>query len=338
MDFLRSFALALAAAFAAIPVNASPARADLELCNRTSFVVDAALGIEEQKVAATRGWFRVDPGTCRTVMRGDPSFSRLFVHVRPLPVYGRVEPLHGSETQLCVGEVEFLIAGARACKGENERLVPFGEMQPDASEQGRAVYITEPADYSPEQARLAAIQRLLTLAGYNAEPIDGVAGPKTDAALHRFLHERNLPDDAPDTPAFLDLLVSAVRDGAGPGLLWCNETLHTVMAALGVEEDGGIVARGWWRIEAGACLRPELPQRTGKKVYSFAEAVDAAGAVIERKGKPLAWGGTMRLCVRNTRFEIGDHKDCTGRGLTAQGFAAIELSGRSGATVKFQEP
>ncbi|MEX2128125.1 MAG: DUF1036 domain-containing protein [Xanthobacteraceae bacterium] len=334
---------------------ASPARADLELCNRTSFVIEAAVGIEEQGAAATRGWFRVDPGACRAVLRGDLAADKLYVHARTLPIYGTVRPLHAAETELCVGEGDFLIAGARRCSGDKQRLVPFGQMIPRQSESGSAVYVVEPADYGAEQARLAAIQRLLALAGHDAEPIDGVAGPRTDAALGLFLRERNLAADAAATPAFLDTLIDAVREGAGPGLLWCNETAHTVMAALGVDEDGGTVARGWWRVEPGACLRPELPpsvvragrspgglasanRRAGARIYSFAEAVDRTGAVIERKGAALSWGGATKLCVRNTRFEIREHNDCAARGLTAQGFAAVDLAGRAGATVRFREP
>jgi uncharacterized membrane protein len=320
---------------------ASPARADLELCNRTSFVIEAAIGIEEQGAAATRGWFRVDPGACRPVLRGELAADKLYVNARTLPIYGAVRPLHAAETELCVGEGDFLIAGARRCGGEKQRLVPFGLMTPRKSESGSTVHVAEPADYGPEQARLAAIQRLLTLAGYGAEPIDGVAGPRTDAALGQFLRERSLSADAAAAPAFLDVLIEAVREGAGPGLLWCNETAHTVMAALGVDEDGVTTARGWWRVEPGACLRPELPSsavRAGARVYSFAEAVDRAGAVIERKGATLAWGGATKLCVRNTRFEIREHNDCAARGLTAQGFAAVELAGRAGATLRFREP
>jgi uncharacterized membrane protein len=236
-----------------------------------------------------------------------------------------------------VSEGDFLIAGARRCANDKQRLVPFGEMRPSPSENGTAVYIAEPSGYGPEQARLAAIQRLLSLAGHDAEPVDGVPGPRTDAALAAFLRERNLPPDAASAPAFLEMMVEAVRDGAGAGLLWCNETAHTVMAALGVEQGGGVTARGWWRVEPGACLRPDIPRRVAK-IFSFAEAVDGAGAVIERQGKPLAWGGTTNLCVRNSRFEISEHADCAARGLTAQGFAAIELAQRSGATVRFREP
>jgi uncharacterized membrane protein len=330
---IRFAALSLAAILLSLP-----ARADLELCNRTSFVIEAAVGIEDQGAAATRGWFRVDPGACRTVLRGDAAGDRLYVHARTLPVYGAVRPLHPSETELCVGEGEFLIAGAQRCSNEKHRLVRFGRMIPRASEGGTAVYVAEPGDYGPEQARLAAIQRLLSLAGYKAEPIDGVSGPRTDAALGAFLRERGLAADTPASPRIFELLVEAAREGTGPGLAWCNETAHTVMAALGVEEDGGVVARGWWRVEPGACVRPELPRRVGPRVYSFAEAVDKAGAAMERKGASLAWGGTTKLCVRNTRFEIKEHDDCAARGLTSQGFTAVELGGRAGATVRFREP
>jgi uncharacterized membrane protein len=330
---IRFAALSLAAILLSLP-----ARADLELCNRTSFVIESAVGIEEQGVAATRGWFRVDPGTCRTVLRGEFSSERLFVHARTLPIYGAVKPLHAEETELCVGEGEFLIAGARRCTAEKQRLVRFGRMVPRPSEHGSAVHIAEPADYGPDQARLAAIQRLLTLAGYEAEPIDGVAGSRTDAALGLFLRERNLPADSAAAAGFLNLLIDAVREVEGPGLLWCNQTAYTVMAALGVEEDNGIVARGWWRVEPGACVRPGVPRRERTRVFSFAEAVDKAGAVIERKGTPLAWGGATKLCVRNTRFEIGEHNDCDARGLTPQGFATVELAGRRGATIRFREP
>jgi uncharacterized membrane protein len=328
----------LSAIVIAVATFGTPAFADLELCNRTSFVVETAIGIEDQGVAATRGWFRVDPGACRSVMRGDANFEKIFVHARALPVYGALKPLLPSATQLCVGEGEFLIGGARRCENAKQRLVPFGEMKPRESENGRAVHLAEPADYTPEQARLAAIQRLLTLAGAGAEPIDGMAGPRTDAALGQFLRERRLQPQATNAPDFLDVLLAAVREGAGPGLLWCNETTHAVMAALGIEQTNGVVARGWWRIEAGSCLRPELPRKPGARIYSFAEAVNDAGAVIERKGRPLAWGGDKRLCVRNSRFEIDDHNDCAARGLTAQGFATVELPQGAGATVRFQEP
>jgi len=49
---------------------ATSARAELTLCNRTSFRMEAAIGLEKRANVTTRGWFRVDPGQCRQVMDG----------------------------------------------------------------------------------------------------------------------------------------------------------------------------------------------------------------------------------------------------------------------------
>ena len=45
-----------------ILLAATPAQAELTLCNRTSYRLDAAIGLEKRANVATRGWFRVDPG------------------------------------------------------------------------------------------------------------------------------------------------------------------------------------------------------------------------------------------------------------------------------------
>ena len=44
----------LAAIFLLLATTA--ARADLEICNHTSFVIEAAIGVETKGAAATRGW------------------------------------------------------------------------------------------------------------------------------------------------------------------------------------------------------------------------------------------------------------------------------------------
>jgi len=111
------------------------------------------------------------------------------------------------------------------------------------------------------------------------------------------------------------------------------------MAALGVEEQGAVVTRGWYRVAPGKCLRPDL---TGKpqRLYSFAEAVGSDGLPLADAGKAAAqnvsWGGSTILCTRNVKFELSDHKDCGNNGLTATGFATVELTGSSGTTVQFK--
>jgi len=62
--------LALPAAAISLVVSSLPVLADLKLCNRMSYVVEAAIGIDEKSATATRGWFRIDPAACRVVLQG----------------------------------------------------------------------------------------------------------------------------------------------------------------------------------------------------------------------------------------------------------------------------
>ena len=129
--------------------------------------------------------------------------------------------------------------------------------------------------------------------------------------------------------------MNAAQRPNSAGFAWCNETRNVVMAALGVEEQGAVVTRGWYRVAPGKCLRPDL---TGKprRLYSFGEAVGSDGLPLMENSRPLAWGGSTILCTRNVKFELSDHKDCSGSGLTATGFVTVELTGSSGTTVQFK--
>src|SRR5262245_18620526 len=115
---------------------ASPVQADLQLCNRASYVVEAAIGIEDKGSAATRGWFRVDPGQCRSVMQGQVEAERMYVHPRALPVYGASPMAQAGHADLCIAEGTFLIAGARHCAKAGQRLVRFTQVKPIETEQG----------------------------------------------------------------------------------------------------------------------------------------------------------------------------------------------------------
>ena len=67
---------------------AYPAHAELTLCNRTSYRLDAAIGLEKRANVATRGWFRIDPGQCRQVVDGALDVDMVYVHARTPAVYG----------------------------------------------------------------------------------------------------------------------------------------------------------------------------------------------------------------------------------------------------------
>ena len=83
---IRHFDLTLAVAGVALIAAAMPARAELTLCNRTSYQMDAAIGLEKRANVVTRGWFRIDPGQCRPVVDGALDVDMVYVHARTPPV------------------------------------------------------------------------------------------------------------------------------------------------------------------------------------------------------------------------------------------------------------
>jgi uncharacterized membrane protein len=270
-------------------------------------------------------------------MQGTVGGQRILLHAETLPLYGAPPLPQTGHADLCVARGDFVIAAARICTQSDQRLARFTEVKPSDGERGQTANLTEEADYDETQARLAGIQRLLVLGGYDANPVDGIQGKKTEAAIAQFLKDRKLPAEAVNGSTFFDTLVETVGRPNGTSFTWCNETQYPVMAALGVENRGTIVTRGWYRIEAGRCLRPEVRDKP-RRLYSYAEAVDANGQVVIRRGRRLSWGGNTPLCTRNVRFELSDHDDCQARGLTAAGFATIDTARDAPTPVRLTVP
>jgi uncharacterized membrane protein len=296
---------------------ATSASADLQLCNRMSYVVDAAVAVENRGQASVRGWYRVDPGQCRAAIQGPLPAGDFYLHVRVPQLYGSPPlPPHG-DTEFCVAADNFSNGNGRNCRG-GQRPAPFSAVKPAEAEQSRAITLAEEAGYDSDQARDAGIQRLLAVAGYDAGPIDGVRGEQTEIAIRQFTADNKLGVTAAGRADFFTHLMDAA---------------HAVMAAVGVEEGNAVTTRGWYRIEPGRCLRPDITG-TPKRVFSFAEAIDANGQTIASGGKPVAWGGATPLCTRHARFELYEHLDCAAHGLTQSGFAAIEMKGA--ATIRFK--
>jgi len=331
-----NFARLLPAAAIACLAQVTPAAADLKICNRMSYVVDAAIGIDEKAATATRGWFRIDPAGCRVVVQGTLAADRILLNARALGVYGTSPlPQNGSDT-LCIAQDNFVIAAARQCR-TGQTPAPFTQITPTQADDGNMVaYLAEGSDYDDEQARRAGIQRLLVIAGYDASPIDGVDGPKTQSALAAFLKAHGLSSDVVQAPNFFALMVEAVQSPSPTGLTWCNDTPYKVMAAVAADDGKSLVSRGWYRIDPGKCLHPDVAGQP-RQIYSFAEAVDADNRTIKLKDKALNWGGAKELCTRESTFEINEQGDCGGRGFASAGFATVDMSG-GGKTLRFAMP
>jgi uncharacterized membrane protein len=327
---------ALLATVLLLTISTGSARADLKLCNRMSYVIEAAIGIDDKAATATRGWLRIDPAQCRVVAQGTLTADRILIHARSLAVYGASPVPQSGTDNLCIAPENFVIAAARQCRA-GQTLAPFTEIKPTPTDDGNLVaYLAEDSEYDDDQARLAGVQRLLVIAGYDAAPIDGVDGPKTQAALAAFLKNRGLSPDIVQAPNLFETMIKAVQAPSSNGLTWCNDTSYKVMAAVGTDDGKVVTSRGWYRIEPGKCLHPDVTGQP-RQIFSFAEAVDADGRGIKLKDKPLNWGGGTTLCTRESKFEINEQGDCGNRGLGASGFAAVDMSG-GGKTLRFAMP
>jgi uncharacterized membrane protein len=108
------------------------------------------------------------------------------------------------------------------------------------------------------------------------------------------------------------------------------------MAAVGTDDGKTVVSRGWYRIDPGKCLHPDITGQP-KRIFSFAEAVDAENRTIKFRDRPLNWGGATALCTREIKFEISDQGDCGTRGLASNGFVAVDMSG-GGKMLRFAMP
>ena len=178
---IRGFILTITASIAL----ATSAHAELTLCNRTSYRMEVAIGLEKRANVETRGWFRLDPGQCRQALDGTLDADMVYLHARTPPLYGGAPfPLNG-QADFCVKSGDFEIPNARSCPTSQQ--AQFSAAKPSESPKGPVINLAEEADYDDVQARLAGIQRLLVIAGYDAYPIDGVQGAKTQAAVAKFL-------------------------------------------------------------------------------------------------------------------------------------------------------
>ena len=192
---------------------ATPAHAELTICNRTSYLMDAAFGLEKRAKVSTRGWFRIDPGQCRKVLDGALDADMVYVHARTPPLYGSAPLPQNGQAELCIRAGDFTMADARACPVSQQ--APFSAARPSDTPKGPTVNLAEEADYDGAQAQLAGVQRLLTIAGYDAYPDRRRAGRQDASRAGALPQGAQSAADAAASPEFFDTLLKAAQDPAG---------------------------------------------------------------------------------------------------------------------------
>ncbi|MCB9958636.1 MAG: DUF1036 domain-containing protein [Rhodospirillaceae bacterium] len=208
--------LSVLCAAAGLLLASAPAAAELVLCNRTEFVVVAAVGQTGATTRSSQGWWVIDPGACQTPIGQPLPPDGLFIYAYALragPGGGR-EVWAGPEP-FCTADDRYQFTGRPPC-------------QPGAIQRGfRALDhngaaswtfdLTGPHPWATlDQARNAGIQRLLGLAGYDPGPVDGFLGDQTLAALIAFQRSQGLGSEVRLTPALMAALNAAAPQPQGP--------------------------------------------------------------------------------------------------------------------------
>lgn len=309
--------------------------AEYQLCNQTSYVLDAALAVQVRQTTASQGWFRVYPGGCEVILSRTEDTERYFVYARTPDAYDTAPLPNSASNMICIAQENFLIPGAWQCADPNNSMVSFSEVTADTKSLVGQTILTGESSFDQEQARIAGLQRLLVKAGFDPGVVDGNQGEQTSLALAEFRRRNNISERESDAILFEALLGAAVEKVRSVGLTYCNDTEWTIFAAVGISSEGTTRAEGWFELAPGACNRAIRDALDGDKLHVFAQAHDGNGFPVIHNGTPLQWGGDTELCTKATRFETSNHENCRAQGLNVNGFTSEEIGERTGRIIRF---
>lgn len=90
----------------------APAGADLTICNQTSEPAGIAIALVNNDKWKSEGWWTIDPGRCKAVLKGRLADEDYFLHGRHYNVGGRWE----GDAAFCIDRGSFSIEGRRNCE------------------------------------------------------------------------------------------------------------------------------------------------------------------------------------------------------------------------------
>lgn len=126
---LPRLALLAAGLLGASLLDASPAFADLRMCNTSGSRVGVAIGYRDAQGWTTEGWWNIGPRACETLLRGTLAARFYYVHAVD---YDRGGEWTGKSV-MCTRNKEFTIRGIEDCLARGYDRAGFFEV--DTGEQ-----------------------------------------------------------------------------------------------------------------------------------------------------------------------------------------------------------
>ncbi len=298
------------------------ARADLKLCNRTSYVLEAATSTVKNTDSVTQGWLRLAPGDCATALKGSLSSGSYLVYARSALAHAGPPRAWGGAFPVCVKDGDFTLHQAVTqpyCTSADTFSLPFAPVKMKGVKRDWTMAFDEtPAFPSLSMAQLAGVKRLLSDNGYKVGTIDGAPSKPTEAALADFRKKMKFTTND-NAVLFTALEKQADGKSAPQGYAVCNDSSGPLLAAIAQTGPGKPSARGWWRIGAKSCAQLLTTPLSGP-IYLLAQKPEG----------PVVVGGGDKFCTTALAFEVEGRGDCTARGLIEAGFAVTAGGGRTG--------
>jgi uncharacterized membrane protein len=312
---------AVAAFFISILFAASPAQAQLQVCNQTSYIVYAAVGIAAQAKNITQGWTRIVPGDCDVTIKQPLTRTKYFLFARSSRAYPGAERDWGGNVDLCSKDTNFALLNP--VSADCGMADAFTEPYAPVNTHGFPAWTTTLTDETPHASagavRERGVERLLLTLGYR---ISGAALNTTrDKSIDDFRKRAKLAATASSADLFEALEKAATKISAPMGYSVCNETKGgDIWAAIAEQNSGAISSSGWWQIAQGACAKAIAAPLAFDKVYLH----------VEGHNKPAMVSGPTKFCITNITFQVSGNGDCKKRGLTEAGFALTATKGQTG--------
>ena len=300
---LGFFAIALTSLFpitAAAQANAS----GWEVCNETSYIIEASTGRYEGQGVVVQGWTRLRPGACAKVIEGglQPGIHYLFGRSSTAHRGGR--KVWGGKSNLCIDPTgSFAVENIPDCSVMGLESREFRPVLIENARRWRTSF-TETDKRDLEQASAAGVQRLLDNAGVYSGRIDGFLGRKTRAAIGDFLTSKGLDANTSDADLMDILEQTAIDRARNVGLTFCNRTNKRIWSAMARRRGEGWESRGWWLLEAGGCARVIDEPLLQAGLFAYAEMENGDGEV-----RTLTKGSDT-FCLSKAKFAITGREAC----------------------------
>lgn len=302
-----------------------------QVCNETSFVLEAATGRPDGRAILVQGWTRLRPGECRTAVGAPLARGTHYLYARTSSAHRGGRRQWGGDARLCVDpRDQFSIENPPNCSVSGYEERRFRRVQINKRDTWRTSF-SEATPYTLTRARAVGLQRLLTDAGYEIGEGRRGADPRRIAqAIAQFRAAARLSANASEDQ-LIDALETAARRRADQvGLTLCNRSSGRLWTAVARRRGEGWESRGWWQLAPGGCVRTidEVLIQEAYYVYASMET-DEGPRLLAAGGEPF--------CTSPSRFAILGRESCEALHYNTSLFTRILRRDRTGLAVDFQD-